>query len=140
MESLQETSSPFGEDAQAITWICFEDAYISDPLHDLFITDALGSEDAVERALKESHIENSLMLTLLEDQINRLMDRVGFDLPDFDIGENTSWPDPESSNWGAILNRIGLRYLTGCNTGMWLLFSSCDRASVAMALALARAQ
>jgi hypothetical protein len=92
----------------------------------------------VERALEESKIENPLLLVLLEYHINRLIDRLGFDLPNFERGENAAWPDPDSSDWGAILHRTGLRYLSGCDAGKWLLFSSCDRVSVAMALALAR--
>jgi hypothetical protein len=134
---ITEDPAPIGED-DLVSWICFEDAYISDPLHDCFLVDVLGSKEAVERALEESKIENPLLLVLLEYHINRLIDRLGFDLPNFERGENAAWPDPGSSDWGAILHRTGLRYLSGCDAGKWLLFSSCDRVAVAMALALAR--
>lgn len=88
---LQEDESRIGEDVHPVSWISFEDSYISDPLHDCFLVDVLGSKEAVERALEESKIENPLLLVLLECHINRLIDRLGFDLPNFERGENAAW-------------------------------------------------
>jgi hypothetical protein len=126
-------------DLHFIHRICFEGAYISDPYYDPFLLDSSDSKDATLSAFEESKIESPLALFISEDQISRLVDRIGFDIADFENG-NAGTLDPDNTNWGAILNRTGLRYVVGSNYGMWILFSSTDDASVALALALARIQ
>jgi hypothetical protein len=72
--------------------------------------------------------------------MERLRKTIEFDLPTYDICYVALHEDPDSSNWGKILSRTGLRYLNGSEDGICLLFSSDDGASVALALALARIQ
>ena len=136
---VESEETPFPDsDPHFVHWICFQSTYISDPFHDPFLVDCFGSKEAVVRACEESRVESPLLLFLSEEQVSRLVDRVGFDLPDRDVGDNALTPDPDSSNWDTVLHRSGLRYLEGGNYGMWILFTSCDGASVALALALAR--
>lgn len=136
---VESTEVPFpNSDPPFVHWICFQGAYISDPFHDPFFVDCFDSKDEALRVCEESKVESPLLLFLWEEQISRLVDRVGFDLPDHDVGNDARTPDADSSNWGTILHRSGLGYLVGTNSGMWILFSSNDGASVTLALALAR--
>jgi hypothetical protein len=120
--------------------IRIQDAFISDPLEEPFLFDILGSKEDVEEALAESGVLNPLLLLLMPEQIERLRKTIEFDLPTYDVCYIALHEDPDSSNWGKILSRTGVRYLNGSEDGICLLFSSDDRASVALALALARIQ
>jgi protein gp37 len=120
--------------------IRIQDAFISDPLEEPFLFDILGSKNDVEEALAESGVLSPLLLLLVPEQMERLRKTIEFDLPTYDICYVALHEDPDSSNWGKILSRTGLRYLNGSEDGICLLFSSDDGASVALALALARIQ
>lgn len=117
--------------------IRLQEAVITDPVGDPFLVDILGSKKEVEQALEESQVQSPLLLLLMSEQINRLKEAIEFDLPIYDY-ECALSDDPNSSNWGGILHRTGVRYLYGCDEGVSLLFSSRDGAAVALALALAR--
>ena len=120
--------------------IRLQDAFISDPIVDPFVVDILGSKDDVEEALAESGLQSPLLLLLLSEQIERLKKTIDFDLPTYDICYVALHEDPNSSNWGKILSRAGVRYLHGYEDGICLLFASDDGAAGALALALARIQ
>jgi hypothetical protein len=120
--------------------IRIQDAFISDPLEEPFLFDILGSKNDVEEALAESGVLSPLLLLLVPEQMERLRKTIEFDLPTYDICYVALHEDPDSSNWGKILSRTGVRYLNGSEDGICLLFSSDDGASVALALALARIQ
>ena len=137
---LEEYPDADDEALHLVPRIRLEDASISDPLKEPFLFDVLGSKEDVEEALAESGVLSPLLLLLVPEQIERLRKTIEFDLPTYDICHIALHEDPDSSNWGKILSRTGVRYLNGSEDGICLLFSSDDRASVALALALARIQ
>jgi hypothetical protein len=110
-------------------------AIIVDPNDDPLLIDVWGSEDALTRALKKSRIKDPLLLILFFERMNSLYDSIGFDVPSYSNGSN---PDnPNSSNWGRILDRVGLQYFDGDDRSISFLFPSRDKASAVLALALA---
>src|ERR1035437_8510996 len=41
---IQEHPETIGQDVHIVPWICFQDAFISDPFHDPILVDVLGSK------------------------------------------------------------------------------------------------
>ena len=111
-------------------------AIIVDPSDDPLLIDVWGSEAALTRALKKSRIKDPLLLILFFERKNSLYDSIGFDVPSYPNGSGN--PDnPNSSNWGRILDRVGLQYFDGDDRSISFLFPSRDKASAVLALALA---
>ncbi len=112
------------------------DAVITDPSDDPLLVDIWGSEAALTRDLINSRVKEPLILTLFRERKNSLYESIGFDVSSYSNGSGN--PDnPNSSNWGRVLDRVGLRYFDGDDGTISLLFPSRDKASVALALALA---
>ena len=82
--------------------------------------------------------DGPLLLILLREQIDRLSERIGFELPNYEGGGSAGPQDQNSSVWAEVLHRTGLRYVVGSDDGMCFLFSECDTASIAVTLALTR--
>lgn len=117
--------------------ICIGDnALIVDPSDDPVLIEIRGSKIALTRALRNSRIKNPLLLVLFLDRRNCLYENVGFDVPSYCNGSGSP-ENPNSSNWGRILHRVGLRYFDGDDETISFLFPSRDKTSVALALALA---
>ena len=137
---IEEYPDQETEHVHLVPHIRLLNAVITDPIVDPFVADILGSKEDVEEALAESGVLSPLLLLLMPEQIERLKKTIDFDLPTYGICYVALHEDPNSSNWGKILSRTGVRYLHGCEEGICLLFSSDDGASAALALALARIQ
>lgn len=135
---IEEYPDAVSEDVHRVPRICLQDAFITDPIVDPFVANILGSKKAVKQALQESKVRSPLQLILTSEQIDRLKEAIKFDLPTYGYECNALREDPNSSNWGGILHRTGVRYLYGCDEGISLLFSSRDGAAMTLALALAR--
>lgn len=113
-----------------------DDAVIVDPSDDTLLVDIWGSKIALTRALRNSRVEDPLLLTLFRERKNSLYESIGFDVSSYSNGSGN--PDnPNSSNWGRVLDRVGLRYFDGDDETISFLFPSRDKASVALALGLA---
>jgi hypothetical protein len=135
---IEEYPDAVSEDVHRVPRICLQDGFITDPTVDPFLANILGSKKAVKQALQESQVRSPLQLILMSEQIDRLKEAIKFDLPRYGYECNALREDPNSSNWGGILLRTGVRYLYGCDEGISLLFSSRDGAAMTLALALAR--
>ena len=135
---IEEYPDAVNEEVHRVPRICLQNAFIIDPIVDPFVANILGSKKAVKQALQESQVRSPLQLILMSEQIDRLKEAIKFDLPTFGYECNALREDPNSSNWGGILHRTGVRYLYGCDEGISLLFSSRDGAATTLALALAR--
>jgi hypothetical protein len=112
-------------------------ALIIDPTDDPMAVDIYGSTSEFRKMIRDSSVKKPLMLILFLEQKNRLYDRIGFDIPSYENGGGSP-EDPESSEWGSLLHRVGLRYFDGDDQSISFLFPSGDKAAVALALALAR--
>lgn len=112
------------------------DAGIVDPSDNPLLIDIWGSKDALTRAIKKSRIKDPLLLILFFERMNSLYTSIGFDVPSYSNGSKN--PDnPNSSNWGRILHRVGLQYFDGDDRSISFLFPSRDKASAVLGLALA---
>lgn len=111
-------------------------AVIVDPSDDPLLVDIWGSKDALTRALKKSRIKEPLLLVLFFERKNSLYYSLGFDVPPYSTGSENPG-NPNSSNWGRILHRVGLQYFDGDDRSISFLFPSRDKASAVLALALA---
>jgi hypothetical protein len=111
-------------------------AAIVDPENNPLLACMFGSNTALAQEIHRFRIKNPLLLILFRDRINKLYDSLGFDLPSYGDGSNSS-EKLRSSNWNRILKQVGVRYFDGDGDTISLLFPSQDRASAALALALA---
>ena len=119
--------------------ICIGDnAVIVDPTDDPVLIEIWGSKIALTRALRNSRIKTPLLLVLFLERKNNLYESIGFDVPSYDNGSGPP-NNPNNSNWGRVLHRVGLRYFDGDDGSISFLFPSRDKTSVALALALAGA-
>jgi hypothetical protein len=117
--------------------ICLGDnAVIADPCDDPLLIDIWGSKIALTRALRNSRVKDPLLLVLFLERKNNLYYSIRFDVSHYDNGSGGP-NNPNSSNWGRILHRVGLRYFDGDDGAISFLFPSRDKTSVALALALA---
>lgn len=135
---IEDYPDAISEDVHLVPRICLQDAFITDPFHDPFLVNVLGSKEAVKQAVEESNVDGPLLLILLREQIDRLSERIGFELPNYEGGGSAGPQDQNSSVWAEVLHRTGLRYVVGSDDGMCFLFSECDTASIAVTLALTR--
>lgn len=113
-----------------------DNAVIADPSDDPLLVDIWGSKIALTRALRRTRIKDPLLLVLFLERKNNLYDSVRFDVSSYDNGSGNP-NNPNSSNWGRILHRVGLRYFDGDDGTISFLFPSRDKTAVALALALA---
>jgi hypothetical protein len=111
-------------------------AVITDPSEDPLLVDIWGSKIALTRALRKFRVKDPLLLMLFLERANNLYDSIRFDISHYDNGSGDP-NNPNSSNWGRILHRVGLRYFDGDDLTISFLFPSRDKTSVALALALA---
>lgn len=111
-------------------------AVIVDPSDDPVLIEMWGSKAAVTRTLRNTRIKEPLLLVLFLERKNSLYKSIGFDISSY--GDGSRDPNnPNNSNWGRILHRVGLRYFDGDDGSISFLFPSRDKTSVALALALA---
>ena len=90
-----------------------------------------GSKATLTQAVCNSGVEDPLLLMLFRDQQNCLHKRVGFDVPTYFNGGG-SIEDPNSSDWGGVLDCVGLQYFDGDDETISFLFPSRDKASEAL--------
>jgi hypothetical protein len=107
-------------------------AAISDPLHDHGIKVTARSAAALKRAIKQSGLKRPLCLTLYTGHQNNLYEEIGFDVP-----AHEDRGDRRDSNWGPVLEKLGIVRLFEDDTAAAFLFGSNDSAAVPLVLALA---
>lgn len=134
-----EESDPDTDRPRRYREIAIGESLIIDPTNDPLLIDLYCSKIGLNRALRNCGVKRPLWLLLSLKQENCLWERIGFDVPAYDNGSGDP-ADPNSSNWGTVLERVGIKYLCGDDLTISFLFPSGDRAAVAVALALARIQ
>ncbi len=108
---------------------------ITDPSDNPILVDGWG-KTRLTRELRDLQVKDPLLLTLFTQNKKRLDERIAFAVRCYENGRGNP-NNPNSPNWHTVLDRIGLRYFCGEDNSISFLFPSQDKASVALALALA---